>query len=137
MGDFRVRYGLAYGPYGNVAYTSGALQFPADDATTDVTDGSFFLTNNATATTITYFDVRAPGGLVSIDHQGKEFTLLVNDNLTTIANAGNIYLPGTNAVLTSGSVLEFIYYNSAWYGHSYSENIRGAGQVQSVTVLGT
>ena len=52
MGDTRIRGGFALGKYGNVAYVSGAFLLPADDTTPDVTDGSLFLTNNATATTI-------------------------------------------------------------------------------------
>lgn len=135
MGDFRVRYGAAYGPYGNVAYTSGLMQFGNDDSTPDVSNGSFFLTNNTGATTITYFDVTTPGGLVSQDHQGKSFTLLINDTATTIANAGQIFLPGTNAAYTTGALIQFIYYNSSWYATSVEENLRS--DVQNVTLLGT
>jgi len=135
MGDFRIRYGMAYGPYGNVAYASGALRFPIDDATPDVTDGALFLTANTGATTLTYFDVRTPGGLVSLDHQGKVITIIANDNLTTIGRGGQLHVSGTGAALTTGQVISFIYYNSAWYEASSTQ--LGRETVKTVTVAGT
>ena len=135
MSDFRVRYGQALGQYGLASQVSGGMLFPADDTTPDVTDGSFFLTNNATATAVTYFDVRSQGGQVSNSHNGKLITVLINDNNTTIVNAGQIFLPGTGVALTSGTVVEFVFYNSGWYCTNLSENIRS--DVQNVTVAGT
>ena len=134
MGDFRVRYGFALGKQGATAYVSGAFLFPADDTTPDVTDGTLFLTNNATATTISYFDVRAPGGLVSLDHQGKRITIIANDNLTTLARAGQLHVSGTGATLTTGQTVTFVYYNSAWYEESSSD--LGRETVKTVTVAG-
>ena len=135
MGDFRIQYGRALGQYGPAHAVSGGMLFPANDTTPDVSSGSFFLTNNATATAITYFDVVSQGGQVSLLHNGKMVTLLINDNNTTIANAGRIFMEGTNAALTSGTIAEFIYYNSAWYLTNLSENFRS--DVQDVTVNGT
>ena len=135
MSDFRIQYGRALGQYGPASAVSGGMLFPANDATPDVSFGSFFLTNNASATTITYFDVISQGGLTSLNHNGKLITLLINDNNTTIANAGQIFMAGTNAALTSGTVAEFVYYNSAWYLTNLTENLRS--DVQNVTVNGT
>ena len=134
MGDFRVRYGFALGKQGAAAYASGALLFPYDDSTPDVTDGSFFLTNNTGATTISYFDVRGPGGLVSLDHQGKRITIIANDNLTTIGRGGQLHLSDTGAALTTGQTVTFVYYNSAWYEESATQ--LGRETVKSITVAG-
>ena len=135
MSDFRVQYGMALGRYGPASAVSGGMLFPANDATPDVSSGTFFLTNNSTATAVTYFDVIAPGGLTSLNHNGKVIKLLVNDNFTTFANAGQIFMPGTGAAMTSGTVVEFVYYNSGWYCSNLTENIRS--DVQAVTLLGT
>ena len=79
--------------------------------------------------------MRTPGGGVSLNHQGKQIQLLINDQFTTIVNGGQLFLPGTNAAMTSGTVVEFVYYNSAWYATNLTENLRS--DIQNVTVLGT
>lgn len=135
MSDFRVQYGMAFGKYGPASAVSGGMLFPANDATPEVSSGTFFLTNNDAATAVSYFDVIAPGGLTSLNHNGKVVKILVNDNNTTFVNGGQIFLPGTGAAMTSGTVVEFVYYNSAWYCTNLTENLRS--DVQNVTVLGT
>ena len=134
MSDFRVRYGMALSQYGAASAVSGGMQLPIDDATPDVTDGTLFLTANTGATTITYFDVRGPGGLTSLNHNGKLITLLINDNLTTIANAGQLFLSGTGGAMTTGQTISFTYYNSAWYELGVSKSAGGRESVKTVTV---
>ena len=135
MSDFRVQYGMALGQYGPASSVSGGMLFPANDATPDVSSGTFFLTNNANATAVTYFDVQGPGGLTSLNHNGKVVKILVNDNNTTFVNGGRLFLPGTGAAMTSGTIVEFVYYNSGWYCTNLTENLRS--DVQNVTVAGT
>ena len=134
MGDFRTRYGSAIGPYGTASSVSGGMVLSIDDTTPDVTDGTFFLAQNTAATTITYFDVREPGGGVSAAHTGKRITILANNNLTTIQNAGQIFRSSTGAALTSGQTISFVYFNSAWYEEGFS--LLGREHVKTVTVAG-
>ena len=54
MSDFRIKYGLALGPYGTIGATSGGSgshnignQFTDGDTTPDISLGSYFLTGNA------------------------------------------------------------------------------------------
>lgn len=56
------------------------------------------------------------------------------DNLTTIANAGQMYLSGTGAAFTTGQTITFVHFNSAWYELSRSQLGREA--VKTVTVAG-
>lgn len=133
MGDFRTRYGSAIGPYGTASTVSGAMRLGGiDDATPDVTEGTFFVTGNTGATTITYFDVREPQGNTSTAHNGKRIVILANDNLTTIANAGQIYRSSTGAALTSGQTISFIYFGSAWYEEGHS--VLGRQEVRTDTI---
>ena len=136
MSDFRVRYGSAIGPYGTAAAVSGAMSFGIDDSTPDVSLGTFFRTANTGATTITYFDVLEPQGNTSTSHNGKWFTLLAADNLTTIANAGQIFRSGTGGAMTSGQTISFVYFNSGWYEAGASAEVGGREAVKTVTVTG-
>ena len=137
MSDFRIRYGSAFGPYGTAAVTSAQNLIPYNDTTPDVTEGTFFVTANTSATTITYFDVREPQGNTSTRHNGKVVLLYFQDNNTTIANAGQIFLSGTGGAMTSGQTLALVYYNSAWveFGGTARQPLRE--QVKTVTVGGT
>ena len=134
MSDFRTRYGSAWGPYGTASAVSGAMSFGIDDTTPDVSLGTFFRTANTGATTITYFDVTEPQGNTSTAHNGKWFTLLAADNLTTIANAGQLYLSGTGGAMTSGQTVSFVYFGSAWYELGASKLEGGRESVKSVTL---
>ena len=133
MSDFRIRYGLAYGPYGTAGPTSANHLITPGDTTPDVSLGSFFVTANTSATTITYFDVLGAGGIDATANNGKVITLLFQDNLTTVANAGQIFLAGTQAAFTSGQTLSLVYYGSAWYQFPNSEVI-GRENVKTYTL---
>ena len=139
MSDFRIRYGMALGPYGSVGISSAGHLITPGDTTPDVSLGTFFVTTNTSATTLTYFDVVGQGGINPTANNGKVITLLFQDNLTTIANAGRIVYAGTNAAFTSGQTISFIFYNSSWYQYPVSAEIGVAGgeTVKTVTVAGT
>lgn len=122
MSDFRVKYGLALGPYGSAGATSAQHIFTPGDTTPDVTVGNFFLTVNTSATTITYFDTVGGGGLPELADNGKVITILFRDSVTTIQNGGNIWLSGTQGALPAGSLLQLIKYNSAWYEMNRASN---------------
>ena len=134
MSDNRTRYGSAWGPYGTASAVSGAMSFGIDDATPDVTEGTFFRTANTGATVVTYFDVREPQGNTSTAHNGKWFTLYFADNLTTIANAGQLYLSGTGGAMTSGQTMTLVYFNSAWYEVGVSQVAGGRETVKTFTL---
>ena len=135
MSDFRIHYGSAVGPYGNAAAGSGEFTFTSGDTTPDVTSGTFFITNNTSATTITYFDVLGPGGVVSTAHHGKLLKIFVQDNNTTFANAAQLFLASTGGVVGSGRVLNFVYFNSGWYEDGAGSAV-AREEVKSVTITG-
>ena len=128
MSDFRIRYGLALGPYGSAGATSASHLITPGDTTPDVTLGAFFVTANTSATTITYFDVVGGGGVDSTANNGKVISILFQDNLTTIANAGQIFYAGTQAAFTSGQTVSFIYYNSAFYQYPVTADVSRIGR---------
>ena len=137
MSDFRIRYGSAIGPYGTAAATSSRHLLTPGDTTPDVTHGTFFVTANTSATTITYFDVYAAGGAATTAANGKRITLLFQDAVTTIQNGGNLYLADTQGALPANSTLELLYYNSAWVetarGHNDQTPQVPAGAMRSVS----
>lgn len=136
MSDFRIRYGLAYGPYGTAGPTSANHLITPGDTTPNVSLGAFFVTANTSATTITYFDVVGAGGIDPTANNGKVITLLFQDNLTTIANANQIFLAGTQGAFTSGQTVSFISYNSAWYQYPNSDVV-GRETVKTMTLATT
>ena len=122
MSDFRIKYGSALGPEGTASATSAQNLLPPQDTTPDVSVGTFFVTNNTSAVTYTYFDVTGQGGQVSTSHNGKWIRVLLQDGNTTIQNAGQIFLSDTQGALPSGSTIDLMYYNSAWREVSRSSN---------------
>ena len=133
MSDFRIRYGLALGPYGTAAASSAGHLIVPGDTTPDVSLGSFFVTANTSATAITYFDVLGDAGIPSTAANGKVITILFQDNLTTIANAGQIFYAGSQAAFTSSQTVSFIYYNSAWFQYPNS-GVIGREDVKTYTL---
>ena len=115
MSDTRVsKHGFAWGWYGSAGPTSANYLLPPQDTTPDVTTGTFFVTNNTSAVTYTYFDVTGQGGQVSSAHNGKLIILHFRDANTTVQNGTNIWLTDTQGALPANSTLALVYYNSAW-----------------------
>lgn len=129
MSDFRIKYGFALGPYGTAGATSAQNVFTPGDTTPEVTNGTFFVTANTSATIITYFDIAAPSQASAAANNGKLITILFQDNNTTIANAGQISMAGTGGAASSGQTMTFVLYNSAWF------QLAGAGPVGRSYVL--
>jgi hypothetical protein len=113
MADFRIKHGLALGPYGTVGQTSGQHLFTAGDTTPDVSLGSFFLTQNTSATVITYFDGLLAGGLLGPE-EGKVIVIRFGDNLTTLVPGSQMLLASSGNTMTSGGTISLIHFNSAW-----------------------
>ena len=132
MSDFRIRYGTSFGPYGTAAATSSLHLIPYSDTTPDVSEGTFFVTANTSATAITYFDM---GGVDVTARNGKVIFILFQDNLTQILNGTQVFQSDTGAAFTSGGVVGFIHYNSGWYQFIRSENTRES--VKTLSVGGT
>ncbi len=135
MGDFRFVFGTARGKEGNFQARTDNL-FGSTDATPDVSDGNLFWTNNASATSITHFDV--VGADPVSRHEGKEIYVGVLDGNTTFVNGAQLRLSDSQDVpATPGSMWHFIYHNSAWFQASpASLNTAGVLTAQSSN-LGT
>lgn len=112
MSDTRVsKHGFAWGWYGGAGITSANYLLPPQDTTPDVTNGCFFVTNNTSAVTYTYFDL---SGYNATDRNGKYIMIHFRDANTTVQNSGQIWLTDTQGALPANSTLELVYYNSAW-----------------------
>lgn len=122
MSEMRIKNGLAFGPYGTAGPTSSQHLIPPGDTTPDVSLGCFYLTANTSATTITYFDVMDQGGTPSTAANGKLIKILFRDALTIVQNGGQLFLANTQGAIPSNTVMDFLYYNSAWYEVSRSKN---------------
>ena len=116
MSDFRLKYGTALGPYGSVGATSAQNLLTPGDTTPDVSLGTFFVTANTSATSISYFDVVGPGGIDPITAQnGKWLVIRHQDANTTYTPSAVLLLTSTAGALPTNSIIQFIGYNSAWY----------------------
>ena len=112
MSDTRVsKHGFAWGWYGGAGITSANYLLTPQDTTPDVTNGCFFVTNNTSAVTYTYFDL---SGYNATDRNGKYIMIHFRDANTTVQNSGQIWLTDTQGALPANSTLELVYYNSAW-----------------------
>ena len=132
MGDFRFTYGIARGPEGNFQARTDNL-FASTDATPDVSAGNLFYTNNASATSITYFDVIGANPVAL--HQGKEIRVLNLDNNTTYVSGSQLRLMNGQSVNpVAGAVFNFIFVNSVWYEIFRSYNTANVINVSSSSI---
>ena len=132
MGAFRIPYALAYGKYGNFQARTDNL-FASTDATPNISQGYLFWTNNASATSITYFD-GATNGLINPE-EGQEIKVICLDNNTTFVNSNQLRLrEGANIPAPTGSSWDFIYHNSTWFETYRSYNTAGVLALESANV---
>lgn len=129
MSDFRVKYGLSYGEFGNFyARTDGLLG--NSDATPDVTRGTLFWTAVANAAAITYLDGFLAGGVAGVE-EGKVAKIIFLGTGTTLTDGAQFNLKdGVNWQPEIGDYWEGIHANSAWYETGRSSN---NAKVSSVT----
>lgn len=117
---------MAFGPEGSAGATSAGHILPAGDTTPDVSNGTFFVSANSSATTVSYFDLVARGGNVGnavSEHNGKWIQVLFLDNLTTIRGT-QIVQENESGIRPLGTTLEFVHYNSSWYQKAVVPNFR-------------
>ena len=132
MSDFRFKYGVSYGTVGNFQSRTDNL-LASTDTTPDVTDGNLFYTNNASATSITHWDLS--GANVVSEHQGKEIRVIYLDASTTLVAGAQLRLKdGQNVPMPALSVTDFIYLNSAWVETYRSYNTASQITVTSANV---
>ena len=132
MSDFRVRYGLALGPYGTLAITSALNVLPAGDTTPDITLGSYFIAQNTSPTAISYFDGRLSGGLDGVE-EGKIIVVRFADaGSTTLINGGRMFLAESAGAFLSNQMIALLHSNSAWYELFRSYNSQGDTTVSNV-----
>ncbi len=98
---------------------SGALictvgTFSADDLTPSVSGGVSFLTNNASAKTITQFDDGVNGQIINI--------IAADDNTTIASNANIKHNAGSERVMGQYDVAKFIHNGTLWVGAGYEQN---------------
>lgn len=133
MADFRFKNGVALGPVGNFQSRTDNL-FTSLDTTPDVTYGNLFYTNNASATSITHFDLS--GSNVTSERQGKAIKVLLLDGNTTLVNSSVLRLADAQDVTpAAGAVFDFLYVNSAWYETKRSYNTSNILAVDSTTFV--
>ena len=129
MANFRFKHGVARGPVGNFSARSDNV-FGSTDTTPDVTLGNLFYTNNASATSITHFDVSGQNALS--EHWGKEIKVIVLDNNTTLVDGAQLRLrDGQSVTPAAGAAFEFLYANSVWYESYRSYNTANVITVRS------
>lgn len=117
------------GPSGGVGSLSTAGLFTQSDTTPDVSIGDLFVANNTGATVITYFDL-INYGVKQAEYSGKLIRVMVLDQgSTSFANAGQMFLKGTDNLATNANtpfaIYEFVQFNSSWYQYSDSRVNRG------------
>lgn len=123
MGAFRIPYAFAVGKYGNFANRTDNL-IGSTDATPNISGGYQFWTNNASATSITYFD-GATNGLINPE-EGQEVRIGCLDAVTTFVNSDQLRLrDGVNVTAPPGSFWQFIYRTSSWFETYRSYNTAG------------
>lgn len=114
MPDFRVKYGLAYGNYGNFQARTDGL-FSNTDTTPDVSLGYLWYADVGNTASITYFDGLLTGGVNGVE-EGKEIKVLFLGTGTTLVDSAILNLAGGhNWTPDIGDVGVFIHHSSAWY----------------------
>ena len=142
MADFRIQ-SLALGPYGTTAINTNAtasltkpLLLPQQDATPDITRGSYWLTENTSAVAITYFDGTLAGGVDGVE-EGKMIVLLFRDSMTSIVNGAQMFLAKSGGAFLRNEAIALVHSNSAWYELMRSQNSQVETRVLNVgTTLG-
>ena len=136
MGPTRFPYGEALGFINNFNYRSTTANLLAQaDATPDVTLGELFYTNNTASTTITHFDLQDYGNRQA-NYEGKRITVIFLDNSTRLANAGRLFLSGTDNLVsrdaTSIHGITLMHSRSGWY--ELSRHTTNRDQVLTLTI---
>lgn len=124
--EFRVRYGMAIGRennfYAGISSQKGYLAgtdglFAQGNTAPDVTLGNLFYTNNSSNTTIVDFTLGHPsqgtGNLAGL-FEGKLITVYFIDDSTRLARSARLVTVGTDGWQAAGTVMTFLYHNSAW-----------------------
>lgn len=136
MGDFRIPYGSARGPYNNFYVRTDNL-FTSGDVTPDVTLGNLWWTNNSSATVITHFDLSGFAEPNFAPHfEGKEITVFFTDNNTTVANNARLILSTSAQTFAANQNLSLLYHNSSWVETARSRN-NTTGDSQTFTIAGS
>lgn len=131
MGPTRFPYGTALGFTNNFNYRGTTANLINADTTPDVTIGNLFYVQNASPSTITYFDLQDFSNR-SANYEGKIITLFFLDANTTIANSDQIFMASTsNNFLTNQSV-SLMHSRSGWYEIDRSLVTRNDQQAYSI-----
>lgn len=136
MGPTRFPNGQALGYVNNFNYRSTTANLiSVGDATPDVTIGELFYTNNTTNTIITHFDLVDYANRAA-SYEGKRITVFFLDNSTQLANAGRLFLSGTNNLInrdaTSIHGITLIHSRSGWY--ELGRHITNRNQVLTLAI---
>jgi len=113
MGDATRLTNLAFGKYMNF-YASSNGVFASGDTSPDVTGGTLFYTNNATATKIAHFDLQANSQTPGC-YEGKVINVIFLDSKTTIAKSTAVKVSDDVIPYGAGDAAGFVYHGSAWY----------------------
>ena len=114
MGPTRFPYGQALGfqnqfSFTNGPVTSGTAGNISGTATPNVTLGNLFYVNNTGSLQITSFVLDDTANRIT-SYEGKTFRVFVLDTgSTSFANAGNLFLSGTDNLAGQNNTIEFMF----------------------------
>ena len=139
MSNWRIKYGAAYGPEGSVGLNSANNLLTPGDTTPDVSNGTFFVTANTSATAMTYFDLVGKGGIDAVSqNNGKVIHILFQDNLTTVQAGASMFLETAQGPQPANSTMDLVFYNSSWVQRAGGVTTRfqrlNVSQAGSVTI---
>lgn len=120
MGPTRFPYGQALGFVNQFNFTQGPTTTGtagniSGTATPDVTLGNLFYVNNTGNLQITSFTLQDTANRIA-QYEGKTFRVFILDTgSTTFANAGNLFLNGTNNMAGQNNSIEFMFSRGNFY----------------------
>ncbi len=115
MGPTRFPYGLALGFANNFRTVQNTTAGDISGNTTpDVTIGGLFYTNNTSPLTITNFLLQDTANRLG-SYEGKIIRVFFLDTGTQLANAGALFLSGTNNLIGANNSIELMFSRGSWF----------------------
>lgn len=114
MGPTRFPYGDALGFVNHFNYRGETAGNITGSTTPNVTLGGLFYTNNTAALTLTNFLLDDTANRLT-NYEGKRIRVFFLDTATQIANAGSLFLQGTNNLIGANNNIELMFSRGSWF----------------------